>query len=155
MEQKEEIPEPVENSTNEAAFEQENSREHVGKVNESPGCKEINKDARMWAMFCHLAGLCALLPIVPVVGGVIGPLILWQIKKDDNPFIDEQGKEAVNFQISILMYLIVSIFLCIVCVGAFLVAATIFVFFVFMLIAAAKANNGHHYRYPLTIRFIK
>jgi uncharacterized Tic20 family protein len=109
----------------------------------------------MWAMFCHLAGLCALIPIVPVIGGVLGPLVIWQLKKDVNPFIDEQGKEAVNFQISILMYFLISVFLCIVCVGAFLVAATIFVFFIFMLIAAVKANNGCHYRYPLTIRFIK
>ncbi len=155
MEKKDEIPEPIGKSASEAPVEQEIGSEQAETVHESPGCKEINKDARMWAMFCHLAGLCALIPIAPVIGGVIGPLIIWQIKKDDNPFIDEQGKEAVNFQISMLMYFIASIFLCIVCVGAFLVAATIFVFFVFMLIAAAKANNGHHYRYPLTIRFIK
>jgi len=155
MEQKEEMPEPVEKIESEAAVEPEICSERSGTVPESPRCKEINKDALMWAMFCHLAGLCALIPIVPVVGGVLGPLIIWQLKKDVNPFIDEQGKEAVNFQISILMYFIASIFLCIVCVGAFLVAATIFVFFIFMLIAAVKANNGYHYRYPLTIRFIK
>ncbi len=155
MEKKEDTPEPVEKSESEAPVEQEVCSEQAPTVHESPGSKEINKDARMWAMFCHLAGLCALIPIVPVIGGVIGPLLIWQIKKENNPFIDEQGKEAVNFQISMLMYFLASIFLCIVCVGAFLVVATIFVFFVFLLIAAVKANNGYHYRYPLTIRFIK
>jgi len=155
MEQKEENPESVGKSESESPVEQKVVTEQAGAVYESPPGKEINKDARMWAMFCHLAGLCALLPIVPVIGGVIGPLIIWQIKKDDNPFIDEQGKEAVNFQISMLIYFLASILLCIICVGAFLVAATIFIFFVFLLIAAVKANNGYHYRYPLTIRFIK
>jgi uncharacterized Tic20 family protein len=155
MEQKEEGPEPEEKTLNESPVEQKAGAEQSGAAYKSPPSKEIDKDARMWAMFCHLAGLCALLPIIPVIGGVVGPLIIWQVKKDTNPFIDEQGKEAVNFQISILMYFLISIFLCIVCVGAFLVAATIFIFFVFLLIAAVKANNGYHYRYPLTIRFIK
>ena len=54
--------------------------------------KEVNKDARMWAMFCHLSGLAALLPILPVIGGIIAPLIIWQIKKDEHPYVNEQGK---------------------------------------------------------------
>src|SRR4030042_6383157 len=73
------------------------------------GQPEINKDARMWAMFCHLAGLAGL--VVPVIGCVIGPLVLWQIKKEEFPFVDEQGKEDVNFQIYILFYGAVSVFL--------------------------------------------
>ena len=63
-----------------ASVKQEVCNEKAGTVNESPGSKEVNKDARMWAMLCHLAGLCALIPIVPVIGGVIGTLIIWQIK---------------------------------------------------------------------------
>jgi uncharacterized Tic20 family protein len=145
----------AEKPESEASVKQEVCSEKAGTVNESPGSKEVNKDARMWAMLCHLAGLCALIPIVPVIGGVIGTLIIWQIKKDNNPYIDEQGKEAVNFQISMSIYFIASVILCFICVGAFLVLATIIVFFVFMLIAAVKANNGYHYRYPLTMRFIK
>jgi uncharacterized Tic20 family protein len=114
----------------------------------------------MWAMFCHLAGLAAFVPVVPVLGGIIGPLIIWQIKKDDFPFVDEQGKEAVNFQISMLLYGVIGSAVCLVtCVGAPLVPIVCFavgiVDLVFLLIAAVKANNGHHYRYPLTIRFIK
>ncbi|MHC4085649.1 MAG: DUF4870 domain-containing protein [Planctomycetota bacterium] len=120
--------------------------------------EEVNKDARMWAMFCHLAALGAL--VVPVVGSVIGPLVIWQIKKDDFPFVDEQGKEAVNFQISMLLYAVIGSVVCLItCVGAPLMPivwfAVIIVDLIFLLIAAVKANNGFHYRYPLTIRFIK
>ena len=153
MEQNQESPEPVQQNEGQPAVEQQVCNKQAGTGNDSPGSKEINKDARMWAMVCHLAGLAGML--LPGTGNIVAPLVVWQIKKEGNPFIDEQGKEAVNFQISISMYLIISIFLCIICVGAFLVAATIFFFFVFSLIAAVKANNGFHYRYPLIIRFIK
>jgi uncharacterized Tic20 family protein len=149
------VAEPVsaEKAESEASVKQEVCNEKAGTANQSPGSKEANKDARMWAMICHLSGLAGI--ILPASGNIVAPLIIWQIKKDSNPFIDEQGKEAVNFQISMSIYLIASIILCFLCVGAFLVVATIIVFFVFTLIAAVKANNGYHYRYPLTMRFIK
>ncbi|MBW8040017.1 MAG: DUF4870 domain-containing protein [Planctomycetes bacterium] len=109
----------------------------------------------MWAMFCHLVGLAALLPVVPLFGGAIGALILWQIKKDDFPFVDEQGKEALNFQISILIYILVAGILIFCVLGAFLIPVVIIFDIVFLIIAGIKANNGFHYRYPLCIRFIK
>jgi uncharacterized Tic20 family protein len=122
------------------------------------GSKEINKNALMWAMFCHLTGLAGL-PL-PVIGNIVAPLVIWQIKKDDFPFVDEQGKEAVNFQISMSLYgLIGSIACLITCIGVilipFVVAAIYIIDFIFLLIAAVKANNGHHYHYPLTVRFVK
>ncbi len=117
--------------------------------------KEANRDARMWAMFCHLSGLALFIPVLPVIGNVIAPLIIWQIKKDDYPFVDEQGKEAVNFQLSILIYGIVAGLLCFACIGFVLVPAVIVLDVIFLLIAAVKANDGYHYHYPLTIRFIK
>lgn len=183
MEDKDKNPEPVEKpqdkspSEQEAVFEQpkgtapaeekvspdkNESRNSVqpdvsagqaGTAQGSPGSKEINRDARMWAMICHLSALAGI--ILPASGNIVAPLIIWQIKKDDNPFIDEQGKEAVNFQISMSIYFLASVILTFVCVGVPLIIATIIVFFVFLLIAAVKANNGFHYRYPLTIRFIK
>jgi len=114
---------------------------------------EVNKEACMWAMFCHLAGLAGI--VIPAVGNIVGPLILWQIKKDEYPFVDEQGKEAVNFQISMTIYGLICIPLFFICIGPFLLAAVGVVDLVFLLIAAVKANNGQHYRYPLNIRFIK
>ena len=121
--------------------------------------EQLNNDARMWAMFCHLAGLAGF--VVPVVlSGIIAPLIVWQIKKDEHPFIDEHGKEALNFQLSIALYTIIGVAVCIItCIGAilipFVVGGIYLANLIFMIIAAIKANNGEHYRYPLTIRFIK
>ncbi len=117
--------------------------------------KEISKDARMWAMFSHLAGLAGLNYFLPLVGSIVGPLILWQLKKDEYPYVNEHGKEAVNFQISIVIYTIVACILIPFCIGAFLLIGVIVFDVVFILIAAIKANNSEFFRYPLTIRFIK
>jgi uncharacterized Tic20 family protein len=128
-----------------------------GAVSESQtsteGNQPPNKDACTWAMLCHIAGLGGL--VVPAVGSVIGPLIVWQIKKDLHPFVNQNGKEAMNFQISMLIYGIAAGLLCFVCIGAFLLPAVIIADIVFIIIAALKAGNGEAYRYPLTIRFIK
>ena len=161
-----ETPETEETPENETPAEQDVSAEQPGPVQDEPvsaeppgpvqggpGSKEIDKDARMWAMFCHLASLAGL--VVPVVGCIIGPLVIWQIKKEEFPFVDEQGKEAVNFQISLLIYGVVAALLCFACVGLVLLPAVAIFDLIFMLIAAVKANDGYHYRYPLIIRFIK
>ena len=147
MAKKEETPETSEGSGGKARADTSEDVEQ-GQVS-----AEVNKEACMWAMFCHLAGLCVF--VVPFVGNIVGPLILWQIKKDEYPFVGEQGKEAVNFQISMTIYGLISAVLSFVCIGFFLLAAVGVVDLVFLLIAAVKANNGQHYRYPLTIRFIK
>jgi len=153
MAKKEETPEPAENAGGEQT-EQPASTEQPVAVPETPESKEVNKDTRMWAMICHLAGLAGL--PVPVIGNIVAPLVIWQIKKDDFPFVDEQGKEAVNFQISMTIYGLVSVVMIpLFCIGFFMLAAVYIVDLIFLLIAAVKANNGHHYRYPLTIRFIK
>ena len=153
------IPEPAEKPESEISAEQSVSAESgttAGQtVQQGQMGKEVNKDARMWAMFCHLGGLAALLPILPFIGGIIAPLIIWQIKKDEYPFVNEQGKEAVNFQISILIYELVAGLLIFACIGAFLLPAVMIFDIVFLIIAAIKANDGFHYRYPLCIRFIK
>ena len=155
MAEKKETPEAQEKPGGEAGAEQPEKVEQPVTVQPPEVSKEVDKDARMWAMFCHLAGLALFIPIIPIIGNVIGPLIIWQIKKDDYPFVDEQGKEAVNFQISMLIYGVIAAILIFACIGAVLLPAVIIFDVVFLLIAAVKANNGHHYRYPLTIRFIK
>jgi hypothetical protein len=166
MAKKEETPESAEKPEGETSAEQEVSAEQKVEAKEPEVVekektgKELNKDARMWAMICHLGGLGGLIPVVPVIGSVIAPLIIWQLKKDEDPFIDEQGKEALNFQISMLLYALAGSVMCgITCIGAVLIPVVVSVVtifdIVFLLIAAVKANNGEHYRYPLTIRFIK
>jgi hypothetical protein len=131
-------------------------------TNETPGTplspqadagRETNRDARLWATFCHLAAFSGV-SILPVFGFVIGPLIVWLIKKDQFPFVDEQGKEAVNFQLTMLIFLFA---LPLTCIGIILLPAVPIVDFVLVVIAAIRANDGEHYRYPypLIIRFIK
>jgi uncharacterized Tic20 family protein len=91
---------------------------------------------------------------------VLGPLIVWLIKRGDHPFIDEQGKEALNFQISVTLYTIVgSILLALPIVTipfAWLFAIGMVVFgVVYAVVGGIAANQGQHFRYPVTIRFIK
>lgn len=110
------------------------------------------KDERNWGMFCHLAALAGF--IVPL-GNVIGPLIIWLIKKDESAFVDDQGKESLNFQISFTIYALVALILVIVVIGIVLLIALGVLMLILVIVAAIKASNGEHYRYPMSIRFIK
>jgi uncharacterized protein len=110
------------------------------------------KDDRTWAMLCHLSGLAGY--VVPF-GNIFGPLIIWLIKRDQSWFVDDQGKEALNFQISWAIYMIVSLIAILVLVGIVLVGIVAIGGLVLLIVAAVKANEGIAYRYPLTIRFIK
>ena len=111
-----------------------------------------NKDERMWAMLCHLSMFAGF--VVPF-GNIIGPLIIWMIKKDEYPLVDDQGKEVINFQISMTIYLMVSIFLVFIVIGIPILIALVIFDVVITVIAAIKANEGEHYRYPLSIRLLK
>jgi uncharacterized protein len=112
------------------------------------------RDERMWAMFCHLSALSGY-NILPGIGFIVGPLVLWVIKKQDFPFVDEQGKEALNFQISMMIYMFASAILILVLIGFLLLIALGLFQLAMIIIAAIKANNGEHFNYPLSIRFIK
>jgi uncharacterized protein len=117
-----------------------------------PANAALSKDAKMWAMLCHLSALSAF--IIPF-GSVLGPLIVWQIKKNEYPIVDDQGKEALNFQITTLIAAIISFVLIFVAIGIALLIAVGIASLVFTIIAAIKANNGETYRYPFTLRLIK
>jgi len=110
------------------------------------------KDAFLWATFCHLGGFAG---FVFPFGNVILPLVLWLVKKDEYEYVDEQGKEAVNFQISITIYLIISAFLVLIVIGILLLIGLAIFAIIVMIIAAIKASEGNHYEYPLALRFIK
>jgi len=111
------------------------------------------KDERLWAMLCHLASLLGY-SVIPF-GHILGPLIVWQMKKNESPFVDDQGKEALNFQISMTLYLILAALTICVVVGVVLTPAVAIFGLVMTIIAGIKANQGVTYRYPLTIRLIK
>ena len=112
-----------------------------------------SKDERMWGMFCHLAALAGFIGIP--FGHILGPLIVWLVKREEYPFVADQGKEALNFQISLSIYGLICIPLMFVVIGILLLIALVIAALVFIVIAAIKANEGTPYRYPLTIRFIK
>ncbi|HZE56645.1 MAG TPA: DUF4870 domain-containing protein, partial [Chthoniobacterales bacterium] len=88
-------------------------------------------------------------------GHLLPPLILWLIKRDDAPELDAHGKEAVNFQISMLIYNVVAAIFCLVLVGFAFLAILWILNAVFVIIAAIQASDGKFYRYPMTIRFIQ
>jgi uncharacterized Tic20 family protein len=112
-----------------------------------------SKDARKWAMFCHLSALVGILG--NGLGFLVGPLVVWLLKKEDDPFIDEQGKEAVNFQITMFIALFVSGILVLVVIGIVMLIVVGIMMVVFPILGAIKANEGESYRYPFSIRFIQ
>ena len=114
--------------------------------------KMDEQQERTWAMAAHLAALAGF--IIPF-GNIIRPLIIWLIKKDESPFVDDQGKESLNFQISITIYAIVSALLILIVIGIFLLIAIGVLVLVMVIVAAVKANSGEKFRYPLTIRLIQ
>ena len=109
------------------------------------------KDARMWGMFCHLSALSGMVGVP--LGGILGPLIIWLIKREEIPFVNDQGKEALNFQLSFTIYFIVAGILVFALVGLLLLPLLAIVNLVYVIIASVKANEGIAYRYPFTIRF--
>ncbi len=115
------------------------------------GPREPDSDARTWGMLCHLAAFAGYL--IPL-GWLIGPLVVWLIKREQYAFVDIQGKESVNFQISILIYTLISGVLFLVLIGMVLLPAVLIFQIVMVIIAMIKASNGEYFRYPLCIRFI-
>nr|WP_298146972.1 DUF4870 domain-containing protein [uncultured Pseudomonas sp.] len=103
-------------------------------------------------MFCHFA---AFLGLAFPFGNLIGPLIVWQIKKDLDPFVDDQGKEALNFQISVTLAVALCFLLMVVLIGFPLMMLVGIAALVLTIIAGIKANEGQVYRYPFALRLIK
>ncbi len=121
-------------------------------IDSNPQTQTTTRDENMWAMFCHLSSFAIFL--IPSFGNIIGPLIIWVIKKDEFPLVNDQGKESINFQITMTIYFFVSILLSIVVIGIPIMIAILFFVPIVTIIAAIRASEGISYRYPLTIRFI-
>ncbi len=108
---------------------------------------------KQWGMFTHLAALAALIGIP--LGNVIGPLIIYIIKKDEYAFVADQGKEVLNFQITWSLIFMVSAILIIIGVGVLLLIGFGVAWLVLVIVGSVAASNGQNYRYPMTIRFIQ
>ena len=117
----------------------------------------LASSVRTWGALTHLSAFLAAL----VAMAFLGPLVMWLVKREEHPFLDHHGKEALNFQVSMLMYGIVGFVLAIVTFGLGLLvvipAAIVLglVWLVAPIIAAVKASNGEGFRYPVTIRFLR
>lgn len=107
---------------------------------------------RNWGMAAHLSALAGF--VIPF-GSIIGPLVVWLVKKDEMPFVDSQGKEALNFQITVLIGAMICLVLMLLIIGFFLLWALAIVDLVFIVIAAVQASKGEDYRYPYALRLIK
>jgi len=108
-------------------------------------------EERQWATFAHLSALAGL--VMPF-GSIIGPLVIWLIKKDTMPFVNDQGKEALNFNITVAIAAIVCGLLCIVLIGFLLLPVLVILWLVFVIVGTIKANEGTLYRYPFALRLI-
>ena len=109
-------------------------------------------EERNWAVATHLASFSGYLGIP--FGHILGPLVCWLMKKDSSNFLDEVGKETVNYNISIIIWFLVCIPLCFVIIGFFMLGALAIMDIIVTIMAAVAASNGQQYKYPLTIRFI-
>ncbi|MFC1477381.1 DUF4870 domain-containing protein [candidate division KSB1 bacterium] len=115
--------------------------------------EELPREVRQWAMFCHLSALSGLM--FNGIGFLVGPLIVWLLKREEHPFIDQQGKEAVNFQITMFLAIFACVLLILLIVPILILLVIPFLMIIFPIIGAIKADRGEEYKYPITIRFIK
>jgi uncharacterized Tic20 family protein len=112
----------------------------------------LTSEERNWAMLSHLSALSGYIGIP--FGHIIAPLIIYLMKKDESPFVADQARESLNFQISMSIYAVISGVLVLFLIGFLLLAAVWVAGVVLTIIASVKAANGEGYRYPLTIRLI-
>ena len=108
---------------------------------------------RTWGMLCHLASLSQFTGVP--FGHILGPLVVWLIKKDEMPYVDEQGKKVLNFQISMTIWTFIAALTMFIFIGFILVPALLIADIVLTIIGAIRANNREPWDYPLTIDFIK
>lgn len=119
---------------------------------------------RQWAMFAHLSAIVGGLLTSQLMGGIgciLGPLIIWLMKKDTMPFVADQAKEALNFNITVALVMLVLVLVGVGTFGlGFIVTAPLMLLvgvaaLVFVVIAAIKSNEGVAYRYPFALRLVK
>ena len=106
---------------------------------------ESSKEARNMAMLCHLLGIV----------GFFAPLVIWLIEKDKHRFVDEHGRAAMNYQVSLMIYYFASGALCVAFIGFVLLPVLTILHIVFSIIGAVKAGKGKAWRYPIAITFLQ
>ncbi len=110
------------------------------------------KSSVNWGMVCHVAGLATYIGIP--LGNILAPLIIWLVKKDADSFVNEQGRESLNFNISFTIYGLIAGLLCYVLIGFVALPLVLITHIVLVVQATLKANKGESVHYPFTLRFI-
>ena len=118
-----------------------------------PSPPSSSSDVRTWCVLCHASALAGF--FVLWAGHILGPLIIWLAKRGDSTEIDANGKESLNFQISMLIYNLIAGILCLVLIGFVILAILHLLNLVLVIVASIQASEGKFYRYPLAIRLIK
>lgn len=108
---------------------------------------------RRWGMLCHLSALLALVGVP--LGNLVGPLIVWLMKKNEFPFVDAQGKESLNFQMSMTLYGVVAAAASVILIGIPFLVAVVLADLVLVVVAALKVGNGEPFRYPFTLKILQ
>lgn len=113
---------------------------------------ELSESERNWAMLCHLSAFAGF--FFPF-GGIIGPLICWLTRKDESRWVNQNGRASINFQLSMLLYIVLAAPLCIILVGIPIVIFLVTLKVICIIIASVKASKGEEFRYPLSIPFLQ
>lgn len=112
----------------------------------------LSETERNWAMFCHLTAFAGF--FFPF-GSILGPLICWLSKKDESIWVNENGKASLNFQLSILLYMVLSIPLIFLIIGIPVIMILVILKIVYITIASIRASKGEEFKYPFSIPFIQ
>jgi len=112
-----------------------------------------SENERTWGMLAHLAALAGL--VLPLIGNVLGPLVVWLAKRDSSAFVGAHAKEALNFNITVVIAAVVCGFLALIFIGFLLGTALFIAWLVMTLIAGIKASEGAPYHYPVSLRLVK
>ena len=112
----------------------------------------LTETERNWSMLCHLSAFAGF--FFPF-GGILGPLICWLSKRDESSWVNLNGKAALNFQLSMLLYIVLTIPLCFIIIGIPIIMMLGTLKVICTIIASVKASKGEMFRYPLVIPFIQ
>jgi len=112
-----------------------------------------SQDERTWGMLSHLSAFVGL--VIPFLGAILAPLIIWLAWRERSPFVGEQAKEALNFNISVAIGWLVCGLLTVVFIGILLGIGLFFAWLALTILAAIRASEGVQYRYPLNLRLVR
>jgi uncharacterized Tic20 family protein len=112
----------------------------------------LTETERNWAMLCHLSAFAGF--FFPF-GSILGPMICWLSRKDESAWVNINGRNALNFQLSILLYMVLAIPLCFIIIGFPIILALLTLRIVCIIIGSIKASKGENFKYPLVIPFVQ